>query len=222
MNNIKNKKKLVQIETIKVYLISMIIILLSGCSLLSPVKNDRINYVIGETPGCLLSRGSSHLSILVLQPRTVAVYNTQQMAYTLRPYQIAYFSKNQWAETPSQMLHPLIVNALENTNFFQAVITPPFVGHYDYVLSTQVIMLLQDFTCHPPLLKLIVRALLAKTSTNRVIATQEFVVEEPMRQRAPYAGVFAANRATATFLNELAQFVLGHSRGHSPLRPGEG
>ena len=43
-----------------------------------------------------------------------------------------------------------------------------------------------------------------------------------MRYRAPYSGVFAANRATAIFLNELTQFCLENMRGRSPLRAGEG
>ena len=34
---------------------------------------------------------------------------TTQMAYSTEAYQIAYFAKNEWAETPSQMIQPLIV-----------------------------------------------------------------------------------------------------------------
>ena len=101
------------------------------------------------------------------------------MAYTVRPYQIAYFSRNRWAETPAQMLQPLIVQTLQDTHYFHAVVTAPFIGKYDYSLNTQILELKQDYTYKPAKLKLILRAQLSNTATSHVIATTQYAIEEP-------------------------------------------
>jgi cholesterol transport system auxiliary component len=41
-----------------------------------------------------------------------------------------------------------------------------------------------------------------------VIATKEVSVREPMRERNSYAGVMAANEATAEALQQMARYVL--------------
>ena len=76
--------------------------------------------------------------LLISVPETIPVYNTTEMAYMIKPYQIAYFSLNQWAETPAEMLQPLLVQTLQNTHHFKAIVTPPYSGHFDYVLNTQI------------------------------------------------------------------------------------
>ena len=199
----------------------LVAFLFSGCSLLSPIKNDQTQYLLLQSSSYIVRRSAHPINILVAQPDTIAVYNTTDMAYTTKPYQIAYFSQNRWAETPSQMLHPLIVDVLQKTHYFHAVIAPPFAGQYDYLLNTQIIMLQQDFITKPGYLRFVVRAALTEASTNRVIATKQFTFIEPMRKSNPYSGVFAANRAVSKFLYHLALFCVENT-GASAYRAGEG
>lgn len=207
-------------KLLRISFIFFITLFLFGCSLFSPVKNDQTRYLLTQSPSFTMSKFTHPISILVMRPETVAVYDTTDMAYTIKPYQIAYFSQNVWAEKPSQMLHPLIVEALQNTYYFQAVITPPFVGQSDYILNTQILMLQQDFIQHPAILKLVVRAQLGKTSTNRIVATRQFIIYEPMLRRGPYAGVIAANRATAKLLTQLSQFCVENTSVHALVGAG--
>jgi cholesterol transport system auxiliary component len=72
---------------------------------------------------------------LVLVPETEALYATTQMAYTIQAYQIAYFSENEWAETPSQMIQPLIVETLRHTHYFSEVMSVPDFGRHTFALS---------------------------------------------------------------------------------------
>lgn len=188
-------------------------ITISSCSL-SPIKQPPESiYILNPTTSThsKLTVTDKRI-ILVMQPETVPFYNTSQMAYSLKPYQISYYAENRWGGTPAQMLEPLIAESLQNTRHFYAVATPPFTGHYDYILNTKVMKLLQDFTYRPAQLRFIVRAQLSRSSTGQVIATKQFSINEPLRSNTPYGGVIAANRATATLLKQLSLFCVEKTR----------
>jgi cholesterol transport system auxiliary component len=196
----------------KLLCITVSALIVSSCSLFSPVKVVApTKYMLNITPPYVPAKKMHRTTLLVLMPETLPVYNTTQMAYSIKPHQVAYFSKNEWAETPSQMFQPLLVQTLRNTHHFRAIATAPFIGHYDYVLSIQILQLQQNFTCYPARLMLKVSAQLVKVSTNRIIATQLFSIEQPMAARAPYAGVFAANHATENVLRQIASFSIAHT-----------
>jgi len=156
------------------------------------------------------------MALLVLEPETRALYNTTKMAYTIQPYQVSFFNYNQWSESPSQMFHPLIIKALQNTHHFKGIVMPPYFGSYDYALSTQILQLEQDFTVNPPLLRLEVRAQLSHGLSHQIMRTEEFCIEEPLLQKTPYGGVVAANKATAKVLQKLTEFTRSHARQVSP------
>lgn len=185
------------------------VFILSSCSLLSPVKPlSESTYVINATSDHIMTKRPKRITLMVLETEANPAYNTTQMAYTVKPYKIDYFAQNRWANAPAQMLQALIVQSLQNTHYFHAVVEPPFIGRYDYALSTKILRLEQDFTYHRPILHLIVQAQLTRVSNNRVIATEVFSLHQAMRQVTPYAGVVATNIASAEFLRELTMFCL--------------
>jgi cholesterol transport system auxiliary component len=106
------------------------------------------------------------------------------------------------------MFQPLLVQALQNTHYFRAIVTQPFIGRYDYILSTQILQLQQNFIYYPAKLQLTVRAQLINATTNQVIATQLFYKQQMMAKQTPYAGVIAANHAMEDVLRQIATFCL--------------
>src|SRR3990167_2910530 len=189
--------------TVMIFLIG-----LAGCSLGPLHMEPETTYMIDTLPQHVTTRKPQGINILVMLPETAPAYNTTQMAYTIKPYQVAYFGKNRFAETHAQMLHPLIVQTLQKTNFFHAVIMLPTMGRYQFILNTRILQLQQNFTHRPPAVELIVLAQLSQVETNQVIATQLFSIHEPIIYRTPYGGVLAANHATEKLLRELALFCL--------------
>lgn len=182
---------------------------LSSCS---PVKvYAPSTYMINRVPQKALARYTHPITMLVLHPDTVSAYNTTGMAYSTKRYQIGYYSKNQWAETPGQMLETLMVLSLQHTHYYHAVVSPPYIGPYNFSLSTQILRLEQDYTTRPPYLRLVVRVQLSKWPTNRIVATRVFHVSQPLFCPTPYYGVMAANKATVDFLSQLNYFCIKHS-----------
>lgn len=194
--------------TVRVFAITLGMASVAGCALLSPPDTKGVTAVLSKMPAELPRRESRPVTLLVLPPDTNPVYDTTQMAYTLRPYEVAYFRDHQWGETPSQMLHPMLVRTLESTGYFSVVLKPPYAGRYTYALRTEILELTQDFTSEPAVLRLSLRLQLTDDATGRLAATKEISLREPMQQKTPYAGVLAANEAIAKALQEAARFVL--------------
>lgn len=185
---------------------------LSGCTLFSPVKNENTTiYIIDSHAHKQPHKRKIDRTILVTTPETNALYNTLQLAYTTRPHQVDYYIKSQWAETPSQMFLPLITRTLAKTHHYQAVASSPSLAQYDYLLNTNILELLVDFTQRPASVRLVLRAELISMKNNRVVAVKEFSIREPLPQYSPYGGVLAANRASSLLLGQLARFCLKHS-----------
>lgn len=197
------------VNVLKWMSLSSSIILLSGC--FSSVKvGNQSTYMLTATPNHVPMSRQRAETLLVLTPETRPAYNTTQIAYTTEPYKIAYFAQSQWAETPGQMLQPLLVQTLQKTHRFKAVVGSPFIGPYSYVLNTKILRLEQDFTHRPTLLRLTARAQLTR-ATGEVIAVRNFTIVTPVRSCTPYSGIIAANRATADLLWQISAFTLKHA-----------
>lgn len=182
----------------------------AGCSTLlsPPAKGIVEKSVLTEVPRDPPWRASREDTVLVFPPKTTPLYDTTQMAYSTRLHEIAYFSEREWGATPSQMLYPLVVRTLENTHAFRAVLTEPFSARYTYALRTEILELIQDFTSDSASLMLSLRFQLTDYGAKTVIATNEVSVRQPMSERNSYAGVMAANAATAEALQQMARYIL--------------
>jgi len=167
-----------------------------------------VTALLDAMPAQVPHRAQGQAMLLVLAPQARSAVDTTQMAYSLRPHELAYFARHQWAETPPQMLQPLLVRTMEATGAFTAVVTPPQTGRISLELRTEIVDLVQDFTADPPVLRLALRATLSDEAANRTIATREWTVRQPMAAKTPAAGVLAGNAALARMLRELAAFVL--------------
>ncbi|RYF36124.1 MAG: hypothetical protein EOO25_21420, partial [Comamonadaceae bacterium] len=128
---------------------------LSGCAFVpeAPVTTALLDQVPTEIP----RRPASRLALLVFPPKARPSLDTLQMAYSLRAHHLAYLARNQWAETPPQMLHPLLLRTLEATGAFASVLAPPAASGPTLGLRTEIIDLMQDFSQEPPLLRLALR-----------------------------------------------------------------
>lgn len=186
--------------------------MLAGCGLLSPAEPPTTSWLLDQPSMDLPRRAARSGTLLVLPLEARPAIAATQMAYTLRPHHLAYFAHNQWAETPPQMLQPLLVRAMEATGAFEAVLTPPHPAGHSLTLRTEIVDLVQDFSVEPPVVRFSLRARLSDQAGNRVLGAREITLREPMQQKSPSAGVTAANKAVATGLRELAAFVLEHAR----------
>jgi cholesterol transport system auxiliary component len=195
----------------RAWLVPAMAALLAACSFLGPAEPAMTSALIDQMPQRVPKRARGAATLLVQRPEARPAYDTQQMAYSLRPHHLAYYRQHQWGETPPQMLAPLLVRTLEATGAFRAIATPPFTGTAQVTVDTELLELLQDYGAEPPVLRLALRVRVSDASA-RPLATREFSTTEPLAARSPVAGVEAANRAMARLLEEVAGFVLEQAR----------
>ncbi len=182
---------------------------LSGCSMFSPVKTEQTNtYVLNTLPRPVVKKPTHRISLMIMQPEASQIYETTQMAYSTQAYQMAYFGKNSWADTPAQMLQSLLVQTLQDTHYFHSVGVPSSLGHYDYVLSTQLLNFEQRFFEKSSHVVVTLRVQVIKMASNQVVAAKQFTVTEMAPQNSPYGGVVAANQAVAKMMGQVARFCL--------------
>lgn len=183
--------------------------LLTACG---PVKlSPQYNYSISDMqPQKTATYRQTGSTILVNQLAANPGYDTSAMVYMVTPYELNAYSQSQWVAPPAQMLTTVIASSLRRTNFFAAVITPPFSGVTSYRLDTQLIKLQQEFLLPTSQEHLTLLVTLINNSSNRVLATKQFDIVLPTQENNPYGGVLAANKAAAQLSAQIASFVVGN------------
>lgn len=146
-------------------------------------------------------------TLLVNVPKAQAGFDTPRMVYLQRPHEVQYFATSQWADTPARMLAPLLVQVLERTGGWGAVIQMPSSVRGDYRVDIDNLSLQQEFVSRPSLVRLAFRAQLVDLRRQCVLGVRGFVALEEASSEDAYGGVLAANRAVATLLPQLAAWL---------------
>ena len=180
--------------------------LLIACS---PVKTVVTNqYKLDAFSEKQLTNKISPQSILITTPEAVAGYQTNEMIYVQKLFELNNFAHSAWISPPADMLYPLIVQSVQRSGYFYAVASSPNSEHTDYRLDTQLIKLQQNFLTKPSKIDFVVKVVLTNTKDNRVVASRMIAQHITCSHESPYGGVLAANLATKQFTAELSNFIV--------------
>ena len=155
-----------------------------------------------------IKKPRSNKTILVATPVASPGYTTNSMIYIAIPFKLRTFADNEWVAPPAKLLLPLMVSQLERRGYFTAVVTPPFTGLTDFRLSTQLLMLRQEFLKPISCVHLMAQATLLNAATHRVIVSRLFDISVPAPDNNPYGGVLAANKAALQLTAKMAELVI--------------
>lgn len=151
------------------------------------------------------------VSILVTPPEATAGYQTEQMRYIKKPFTLESFSKNSWVNPPASMLYPLLVQSLQNSGYFKAVLSSGYAAPIDYRIDTQLLRLQQNFIKKPSILEFAAKVVLTETQHNIIKASHIFRIEIPCPTETPQGGVIAANKASTIFTAQVTDFIIKHT-----------
>ena len=194
----------------KILILIGIQLTLIGCSAIKiPVANQ---YMLDAYSKKILVKNKTDVSILVSTPEALAGYQTEQMHYVQKPYELESFANNAWISPPASMIYPLILQSLQKTGYFHAVASGPYADRADYRLDTQVMMLQQNFLHKPSSIELVLKVALTHISDNRLVASRMISEHVPCTMDTPYGGVIAANQATQAMTSTLSHFVISQIR----------
>lgn len=196
----------------RIFLALVSAMLLAGCTGLRAPQVDSPNlYVLDAQSTIEAAPVKRDLVLAVSMPRARPGFDTPQMVYLRQPHELDYFAANRWIDSPSHMLAPLLMHALEQTGSFRAVVQIPGVIPADIRLDTELIRLQQDFQTQPSRVQLTLRAQLIDVVGKQVIAVKLFDETENATRDDAYGGVIAANRVVQRVIGQLAEFCVNES-----------
>jgi cholesterol transport system auxiliary component len=149
--------------------------------------------------------------LVVFPPQARPGYDTARMVYTRRPHELAYFARSQWADLPTAMLGPALVDALSASGRFRAVVAGPASVGGELGLDVRIVSLQQEFGAVPSRARVALRAQLIDLERRSVLATRSFEAVRAAPSEDPYGGVLAINQALEPLLDQLVRFCA--SRG---------
>lgn len=147
--------------------------------------------------------------LLVSLPQSDPGFETPRMVFLKRPYELEYYSLNQWADTPARMIAPLLVEALSRKGNWKAVMPMPASIRGDYRLDTSSLVLQQEFLQQVSRVRIRAWTQLIDLRESRIVGTRLFDVAEDASSNDAYGGVLAANRAVATMLDQVGSWLQG-------------
>jgi cholesterol transport system auxiliary component len=148
-------------------------------------------------------------TLVVNMPVAQPGFDTPRMAYTQRPYEVSYYATHQWADPPARMLAPLLIQAMEQTGDWRAIVPMPTSVRGDHRVEIDQLALVQDFLQKPSQVRLTLRVQMIKLPEHLILGTRLFDVAEVASTDDAYGGAVAANRAADKLLREVADWLSG-------------
>lgn len=178
---------------------------LTGC--FGPVKTPTVKTYSLDQLGITQPRGTGHGVIGVAKVEASPGFDSEDMVYVKKPHQLEHFSVNQWIAKPADMLQPLLFKTLEYSGCFSAVVPSSYTSTPDITLNSHILVFQQEFLSNnTSQVRMTVNITLTNNMTDRPLINRSFTCVIPAAPN-PYAGVVAANAATAEILHEIATFV---------------
>ena len=194
--------------------VCLAVLALSACSVLQPKASTPPSFYALEytgpaaTPPGARDALSSGPTLVISPVRAASGFDSQRIIYLREPHKLEYFALSEWIDTPARMLGPLMVQSIEKTGAFRAVVMTPGSAGGELRLDTEIVRLQQDFQTKPSSVHFTLRVYLVEEKTRKVVAWRAFDAQVPAGSDDPRAGVVAANRAVQSVLAELSQFLV--------------
>lgn len=193
-------------EQIKKIILLILPLLLVSCGpVKSTIKNE---YQLSGYSKKKYGKYPSKFTLLVVKPQAVGGYQTTDMLYITKPYELMPFAQNAWVDPPANMLFPLLLESLNSANYFHAIDATPYAKETTYRLDTLLLSLHQNFLTKPSKLQMSVKAVLSRSRDNEVIDSAIFKTQKACPEDTPYGGVVAANAAAKEITGAITNFVI--------------
>ncbi len=176
---------------IKLLLFLFVAIVFSGCTFkqtIIEISHYAIEYKTDKS-----SYQSSLKSIYVEAPTVNKSFNTNAILYTQKPYLFEQYAKNRWINMPSNMIHNYLVQSLENSNIFKAVLQKSSSIEFDYTLKSNITNLYHSFEGKDSFAILKVKFDLV--SKKELVKTYSYDKKILCKTNSPYSFIIAVNKA---------------------------
>lgn len=199
-----NRNSMSRLNLTSILLLLILPLAFSGCTALQPATAP-VDYRLELDPRSI-PRTAHHGGILrVERPQADAGVNTRNIAYWMTPYQLQYYTKSRWADTPTRMLRSILTSAFNDSGLFTAAIDNSQLPA-DYLLASQLLRLEQRLpTDAPSTVRIQLRYQLIALPERHLLTSGLIDVSAPASASDAPAAVAAANAALSEALTQLVQ-----------------
>lgn len=180
--------------------------LLTSC--FAPVPRTPQTYYFFHPQLPKISAHQSHHILLVNRPTAATEYATARMAYSMKPFELAYYAHHRWIAPPAIMLQPLLVASLQNTQRFEAVLATPLLRTIHYRLETHLSNIKLNLYSQAPQVEIALQACLVDNDLQHILACNSFDYKQPVTVISPYEDAIATNQLLQRVLTDITQFVI--------------
>lgn len=189
-------------------ILAVLVASLAGCSLpMADSGPSPQQYLLRADFGEARPAPAGAPVLMVARPRASAGFDSAQMVYLEEAAALNAFARNRWAAPPADMIEPMLVDALEATGAFRAVVDGGSGFRAGYRLDTEVLRLQQEFLESPSRVRFGLRAILVETGSGEVVFARSFESTEIAPGNDPESGVAAANELVKRLLGRVAGVV---------------
>jgi ABC-type uncharacterized transport system auxiliary subunit len=135
-------------------------------------------------------------------PAPAAGFATARMVYQREAHRLEPFAYSRWAEPPAPMVQAALVDGLERSGLFAAVLAAPAAVPPDLRLESDELRVVQQFDGEASHVEISLDARLVDLHRPRLLAAQRLSASVPAAAD-PGGGVAAANRALAELVDDL-------------------
>lgn len=193
-------------------------LLLAGCGGLFGGGNDEpVQTYMFSPREFAQNEGEGSNAVLLVSPVQSVGHDSQRMAYSMRPYERTFYAFSQWADTPPRMVEPLVVQAMESSGLFRAVIDASSTAEADLRLDLDLLVLQHEFHTERSQGRMVIRAQLYAIQTNRILGTRIFEATAAAPRENAYGGVLALNLALEEILRQLVVWTGGAVEAEAAL-----
>jgi len=146
-------------------------------------------------------------SLLIYPVQSNNLSNSTRIAYSLKKFEVSYYSQNVWIDTPAHLLTPLVISNMENSNLFGAVVRSGSSAITDLALYTELLTLIHEYEDDKSKILLSMRMQLIDLRKRNVIASETLNIEEVAISNDPYGAVVATNAAVNKLMPLMQKFV---------------
>ncbi len=144
----------------------------------------------------------------VMPVRGDAPFTGTGILYRDSPHGLETYAFSRWSDAPVQMVETYLVNVLEGSDLFRAVLPSWSESRSDIVLETVV----TDFSLHVdddsrPSAVVAIRFFLIDKKSGKLLATERFVSKRPAQCPGAGCAVDAINRALYSLVHELVLWL---------------
>jgi len=146
-------------------------------------------------------------TLLIELPAADPGFDGRGIAYQEVEHELRYYTRSRWADAPARMIETALVNALESSGLFKAVLRGAGAAGADYRLRSELLRLEQIFPAgQPSHVELALRVQLIGGQPRQVLATRVIRARAPAGSEDAAGAVRGAHAALAQALGELVEF----------------